>query len=87
MMRRFMQILTLSLAVLFLTQPAGYAAVPPARQVTLRAEAFVAAQGAMTSSAADAMTPVATQLGQGDSDLAKAVRERDSLTVRSARPQ
>jgi len=71
-------------AGVLLSGPVGHAAVPAAQQAIFRAEAFSAAQGAMTSSAADAMTHVAAQLGQGDSDLARIVRQRESLNRRIA---
>jgi CHAT domain-containing protein len=64
--------------VALVAQPA-VAAVSPAQYATLREETYEAAQGAVVSAAADAMTNVATRLGQGDTELAKLVTKRQAL--------
>jgi CHAT domain-containing protein len=60
----------------------------PARQdspATLRAEAFEAAQWAMASDAADALTRVSARFAQGDDALGRLAEERETLIDRRDR--
>jgi len=73
--------LAASLALLGAATPA-LAKVSPQQYDKLREETFEAAQGAVVSAAADAMTNVSARLGEGAGDLAVMVRKREDLVTR-----
>lgn len=80
MQRRMSKIgLAVSLALaLALPAPAG-AKVSPEQYAKLREETYEAAQGAVVSAAADAMSNVSARLGQGGGELAQLVSQRQAL--------
>lgn len=84
-MRRPGRLCTGALAAFSLLMTAGGA---PARSDTpdaLRAEAFEAAQWAIASDAADALTRVSARFAQGDDALGRLAEEREALIVRRDR--
>jgi len=62
-----------------LSASTALAGVTPAQYAKLREETFEAAQGAVVSAAADAMTNVSARLGEGQGELADMVRKREAL--------
>lgn len=60
----------------------AFASVSPQQYAKLREETFEAAQGAVVSAAADAMTNVSARLGEGAGALALMVRKREDLVTR-----
>ncbi len=73
--------LTVAVAVMAAASP-GQAIVTPQEYGRLRAETFLAAQGAVVSRAATALGNVGARLGQGQGALAATVRERETLVSR-----
>ncbi len=67
-----------AVALLLLALPAP-AAVTPQQYAKLREETYEAAQSAVVSAAADAMTNVSARLGEGQGELAGMVRQREAL--------
>jgi CHAT domain-containing protein len=66
-------------AALILVAGAAEAKVTPEQYAKLREETYEAAQGAVVSAAADAMTNVSARLGEGQGELAGLVKQREGL--------
>lgn len=83
-MKRPLRVLRLSLSgvlamTLILSGGAAPAAVSPEQYAKLREETYEAAQGAVVSAAADAMTNISARLGEGQGELADLVKKREAL--------
>ncbi|RZJ40049.1 MAG: hypothetical protein EON86_13220, partial [Brevundimonas sp.] len=74
-----------ALAAILLLAAAGSAPAGPDTPESLRAEAFEAAQWAIASDAADALTRVSARFAQGDDALGRLAEEREDLIVRRDR--
>ena len=74
-----------ALAAIALLLAAGSAPAGPDTPESLRAEAFEAAQWAIASDAADALTRVSARFAQGDDALGRLAEEREELIVRRDR--
>ena len=74
----------IALTITWCAASPALASVSPQQYATLREETFEAAQGAVDSAAADAMTNVSARLGEGAGELAVMVRKRESLVARLA---
>lgn len=83
-MKRSTPFLKLSLSVavavtLTLSTTTSSAGVSPEQYAKLREETYEAAQGAVVSAAADAMTNISARFGEGQGELAGLVRRREAL--------
>ena len=74
-----------ALAAIGLLTAAGPVPAGPDTPESLRAEAFEAAQWAIASDAADALTRVSARFAQGDDALGRLAEEREDLIVRRDR--
>ena len=74
-----------ALAAILLLAAAESAPAGPDTPESLRAEAFEAAQWAIASDAADALTRVSARFAQGDDALGRLAEEREDLIVRRDR--
>lgn len=74
-----------ALAAIGLLLTAGTALAGPDTPDSLRAEAFEAAQWAIASDAADALTRVSARFAQGDDAVGRLAEEREDLIVRRDR--